>query len=84
MQDILNHVMEDLDNFKFILKSKAAAWADLEKKRKKSRRKKHDGNYFDLTYCVIVYPAVSVLFHRATLLLHRLIVGIKAWKQTKL
>ncbi|CAI8029603.1 Epidermal growth factor receptor kinase substrate 8-like protein 1 [Geodia barretti] len=40
--DILNHVMEDLDDFKYILKSKAAAWADLEKKRKKSRRKKHD------------------------------------------
>ena len=48
IQDILNHVMEDLDNFKFILKSKAAAWTELEKKRKKSKRKKHDGNYISL------------------------------------
>ena len=27
------------------LKNKAAAWAELEKKSKKSRRKKHDGEY---------------------------------------
>lgn len=42
-QDILNHVMEDLDNFISLLKSKTTAWNELEKKRKKSKRKKHDG-----------------------------------------
>ena len=38
-------MMEDLDDFKSILKSKAAAWTELEKKKKKSKRKKHDGNF---------------------------------------
>ena len=43
LQDILNHVIEDLDNFIRVLKSKAAAWNELERKKKKSKRKKHDG-----------------------------------------
>ena len=43
LQDILNHVIEDLENFLQVLKRKAAAWSELEKKKKKSKRKKHDG-----------------------------------------
>ena len=43
LQDILNHVIEDLDEFIKLLKTKTAAWNELEKKKKKSRRKKHDG-----------------------------------------
>ena len=43
MQDILNHVIEDLDDFIRMLKNKAAAWNELEKKKKRSKRKKHDG-----------------------------------------
>ena len=42
-QDILNHVLDDLERFMSTLKAKAAAWAELEKKSKKSRRKKNDG-----------------------------------------
>ena len=67
MQDILNHVMEDLDDFKYILKSKAAAWADLEKKRKKSRRKKHDGNYV-LGFDRLCYWLLSCLCAISTVL----------------
>ena len=42
LQDILNHVFDDLDGFMRLLTEKAAAWAELEKKKKKSRRKKAD------------------------------------------
>ena len=42
-KDILNHVFHDLDGFMGLLTSKAAAWVELEKKKKKSKRKKHDG-----------------------------------------
>ena len=35
--------MDDLESFMSELKNKAAAWAELEKKSKKSRRKKNDG-----------------------------------------
>lgn len=40
--DILNHVLDDLESFMSTLKDKASAWAELEKKGKKSRRKKND------------------------------------------
>ena len=43
-QDILNHVFDDLEAFIMLLKQKAAAWSELERKMKKSKRKKHDGN----------------------------------------
>ena len=43
LQDILNHVIEDLEGFIHLLKTKAAAWTELEKKKKKSKRRKHDG-----------------------------------------
>lgn len=36
-------MLDDLENFMSTLKAKAAAWAELEKKSKKSRRKKNDG-----------------------------------------
>ena len=38
-------MIEDLDDFIRVLKSKAVAWNELEKKKKKSKRKKHDGAY---------------------------------------
>lgn len=41
----MNHIFHDLDSFINLLKSKAAAWTELEKKRKKSKRKKQDGMY---------------------------------------
>ena len=43
LQDILNHVFDDMERFMKLLKDKSAAWNDLEKKMKKSKRKKHDG-----------------------------------------
>lgn len=45
LQDILNHVFDDLERFMQLLKDKAAAWTELERKSQKSRRKKHDGMY---------------------------------------
>lgn len=45
LQDILNHVIDDLDDFIRLLKTTTAAWNELEKKKKKSKRKKHDGVY---------------------------------------
>lgn len=46
-------MLDDLGSFISSLKEKAAAWVELEKKSKKSRRKKHDGKnslYMDGTY----------------------------------
>lgn len=42
-QDILNHVFDDLEAFMQLLKEKATAWTELERKSQKSRRKKNDG-----------------------------------------
>ena len=36
-------MLYDIESFMSTLKKKAAAWAELEKKSKKSRRKKNDG-----------------------------------------
>ena len=36
-------MFDDLEGFKQLLKDKATAWTDLEKKSQKSRRKKNDG-----------------------------------------
>ena len=36
-------MFDDMERFMKLLKEKAAAWSELEKKKKKSKRKKHDG-----------------------------------------
>lgn len=49
LQDILNHVFDDLEGFKRMLKEKAVAWNDLEKKMKKLKRKRNDGKKVGIT-----------------------------------
>ena len=60
LQDILNHVIEDLDEFIRLLKSKAAAWNELEKKKKKSKRKKHDGKLKFTFFVHIAHPVHQI------------------------
>ena len=46
-QDIVNHVIDDLDEFMERIRVITAAWNDLEKlKGQKSKRKKQAGNNF--------------------------------------
>ena len=43
LQDILNHLMDDLEDFIASVRERAAAWQELEKKKKKSKKRKGDG-----------------------------------------
>ena len=54
---MLNHVLDDLEGFKQLLKDTAAAWTELEKKSKKSRRKKNDGirQYYNPLYEIVLH-----------------------------
>ena len=63
IQDILNHVIDDLEEFMRYVKDKAAAWNELEKRSKKSKRKKHDGRSgVCVNMCMCVLPSCVHLF----------------------
>ncbi len=57
-QDMLNHVFDDLEAFMKLLKDKSTAWNELEKRKKKSKRKKHDGTCL---FCSILTRSVGVV-----------------------
>ena len=59
-------MLDDLEGFKQLLKDTAAAWAELEKKSKKSRRKKNDGIWqYTITHPMELY--CIALFSKCTL-----------------
>lgn len=40
---MLNHLMDDLEDFITSVRERAAAWQELEKKKKKSKKRSGDG-----------------------------------------
>ena len=58
LQDILNHVLQDLEEFMKELKDKSAAWAELEKISKRSKKKKAEGTWLYGLFIAAVHPCL--------------------------
>ena len=58
LQDILNHVLQDLEEFMKELKDKSAAWAELEKISKRPKKKKAEGTPLYGLFIAAVHPCL--------------------------